>query len=51
MIAKLDTDQLGDWFSDWYKEFYGFRPRHVNFTDRDAIIEALKELKDLDDEK
>lgn len=40
----IDTNELGDLFSDYHKDVHGFRPRYVDMNDREAIIAALKRL-------
>ncbi len=42
--AKMTTDEIGGIFSDWYKDTHGFRPRHVSFDDREALINGCNEL-------
>jgi hypothetical protein len=42
--SKMTTDEIGGIFSDWYKDTNGFRPRHVSFDDREALIEGCKQL-------
>jgi hypothetical protein len=41
---NMTTDEIGGIFSDWHKDTYGFRPRHVSFDDREALIEGCKQL-------
>lgn len=38
------TEELGDIFSDYYKDVNGFRPRHVSNDDRIGLIEGLDTL-------
>ena len=38
------TEELGDTFSDYYKDVHGFRPRHLAFDDRAGLIQGLKDL-------
>lgn len=38
------TEELGNWFSDYYKDVWGSRPRFVSFDDRDGIIQELTRL-------
>lgn len=40
----ISTDDLGTEFSDRYKDMHNFRPRHVSFDDREALIDALEEM-------
>jgi hypothetical protein len=40
----MTIDEIGGIFSDWHKDTYGFRPRHVSFDDREALIEGCKQL-------
>jgi hypothetical protein len=42
--ASMTTDEIGGIFSDWYKDTHGFRPRHVSFDDREALINGCMEL-------
>jgi len=37
-------DELGSYFSDFWKDMNGFRPRHVSFQDRDALVVAIDRL-------
>jgi len=48
MPASFDnqtTDEIGSYFSDYYKEVWGCRPRFVSFNDREALIEAALDLE------
>lgn len=40
----MSTDELGDYFSDFYKSVNGFRPRHINCNDRIAILKGLNSI-------
>lgn len=42
--AEMTTDSLSGLFSDWYKDTFGFRPRHVRYDDRAGLIAALEDL-------
>lgn len=33
--------ELGETFSDYHKDTYGFRPRNVDFSDRDELMHQL----------
>jgi hypothetical protein len=41
----MTTDQLGSYFSDFYKEIHCVRPRHVDFSDREALIHGIESLE------
>jgi hypothetical protein len=41
---NLPTEQLANEFSDYYKSFWGCRPRHVDLTDRAELLRQLNRL-------
>jgi len=42
--AIMTTDEIGGLFSDWYKDTHGFRPRFVDFNDREELIRQCEQL-------
>ena len=42
--TQLSTEELGNIFSDYYKDVHNFRPRHVSFQDREGLIKGLQDL-------
>lgn len=38
------TDELGDWFSDYYKDVWNSRPRFIERGDREGLIRELVKL-------
>lgn len=43
-LAKASTEDIGNFFSDYYKDVHGFRPRHIDFNDREALIKGIEDL-------
>jgi hypothetical protein len=43
-LESLTTDQLGDYYSDFSKEIYGFRARDIVMSDRAGLIEGIRKL-------
>jgi hypothetical protein len=41
---KMSTEDLGNLFSDYYKDTHGSRPRFVDFNDRGEVIRQLQLL-------
>lgn len=41
---NLSTEELASEFSDYYKSFYGIRPRFVKMDDRKELLYQLKRL-------
>ncbi len=47
-IASFDkqtTDEIGNYFSDYYKEVHGHRPRWISYNDRTALMIATIDLE------
>lgn len=47
MVMKFDlytTEELASYFSDYHKDVYGYRPRMVDHTDREAVIRGIVAL-------
>ena len=38
------TEELGDIFSDFFKDVHGYRPRNVSFDNREGLIAGLDGL-------
>jgi hypothetical protein len=41
---EYETDELGDIYSDYYKDVHGFRPRNISADDRNGLIAGLIQL-------
>ena len=49
-----EFNDLGDYYSDFYKELYNIRPRHMalcacDYPDHQSLVEAMSHLKRLVD--
>lgn len=42
MRTKRPTQDLAEILWDYHKALYGVRPRHIDHTDRQAVIQALE---------
>lgn len=42
--SDYDTEELASYFSDYYKDVHGVRPRWIDHTDRVAIIDGIQSL-------
>lgn len=42
--ASMSLEELGGFYSDYHKSFYGFRPRGVNYSDRTSVMQGLAAL-------
>lgn len=40
-FIQYSTDELASYMSDYHKDVYGFRPRHIAHDDREAIISEI----------
>lgn len=41
---KMSTEELGSFVSDLHKDMYGFRPRHLDFSNREELVRAANSL-------
>jgi hypothetical protein len=47
MLSKLTLDQLQSYFSDFHKEFYGYRPRFASpeqWRDREWLTTSIEDI-------
>ena len=52
-LAYLSIDELQSYFSDFHKDYYGFRPRfatHEQWNDRDWLVEHIDGIHNAMDE-
>ena len=42
--SEMSTNELGDTYSDFHKDVFGFRPRDVSMTDREGLIRGLERI-------
>jgi hypothetical protein len=54
-LDTLTVDQLQGYFSDFHKDFYGWRPRHLIseelWTSREYLIAQINQIHDVMDSK
>jgi hypothetical protein len=52
-LLTLSVDELQGYFSDFHKDFYGFRPRHLisdsQWRNRDYLIAQINQIHDVMD--
>ena len=52
-LLTLSVDELQGYFSDFHKDFYGFRPRHLISSDqwrnRDYLVAQIEQIHDVMD--
>ena len=41
---QLSTEELSDYYSDYYKEVHGVRNRYVDSNNREQLLESIKSL-------
>jgi hypothetical protein len=49
---SMELDELQSYFSDFYKDFYGYRPRfatHEQWNNREWVIQAITTIHDVMD--
>jgi hypothetical protein len=50
----MDVEELQSYFSDFHKDYYGFRPRGIytpaEWQDREVLIKAINQIHDAMDE-
>lgn len=50
-FSSLSVEQLQGYFSDFHKDFYGWRPRYLvsseRWNDRDYLIEQINQIFDV----
>ena len=52
-LDDFTVDELQSYFSDFHKDYYGYRPRfatHEQWNDRDWLIECINGIHDAMDE-
>jgi hypothetical protein len=42
---RWTNDELASYLSDFYKDIYGVRPRHIDFQNRELVIQEIKTLE------
>ncbi len=42
---RWTNDELSSNLSDYYKDIYGVRPRHIDFNNRELVIQEIKTLE------
>lgn len=49
-LLKYSVEELQDYYYDFYKEVYGYRPRFIleldSWTDREYLISAITQIHD-----
>ena len=52
-LNSLSVEELQSYFSDFHKDFYGFRPRHLIYNDqwrnRDYLVAQINQIHDVMD--
>ena len=52
-FADMNVDELQSYFSDFHKDYYGFRPRFATYeqwNDREWLVEHINGIHDAMDE-
>jgi hypothetical protein len=43
---EMSVEELGSFVSDFHKDLYGFRPRHIDFNNKEELVRAANKLDD-----